>query len=265
MRYTQFMNTNRALWNARTPIHVGSEFYGVEAFRRGRCTLNAIELELLNDFRNKSLLHLQCHFGLDSLSLARRGAQVTGVDFSEAAIREARLLAKSVELPADFICANIYDLPEQLTGQYDFVFTSYGVIGWLPDLETWAEIIAHYLKPGGQFVMAEFHPVLWMFDNEFRHIVYSYFQDAPIIEKENGTYADVHADIELESVSWNHSLDQVLGALIAAGLRISEFLEFDFSPYNCFSNTVESSPGRFQIKGMEGKLPMVFALKAEKP
>jgi len=265
MKYTQFINTNRALWNARTPIHVHSKFYNVEAFRSGQCTLNAIEQELLGDFRNKSLLHLQCHFGLDSLSLARKGALVTGVDFSETAISEAQSLAKSMELPAEFVCANIYDLPNHLKGQYDFVFTSYGVIGWLPNLETWAEIIAHYLKPGGQFVLAEFHPVLWMFDNDFRQIAYSYFQDGPIMEKEKGTYADPNADIEMDSVGWNHSLDEVLGGLIAAGLRITEFQEFDFSPYNCFSNMVESAPGRFQINGMEGKLPMVFALKAEKP
>ncbi len=265
MKHTQFVNVNRELWNARTSAHVQSEFYNVEAFRKGQCTLNAIELELLGDVRNKSILHLQCHFGLDTLSLAKRGAKVTGVDFSENAIAEARNLAQSLGVQAEFVCADIYDLPQQFQGQYDIVFTSYGVIGWLPDLDTWAEIIAHYLNPGGKLVFAEFHPVLWMFDNDFRQIAYSYFQDGPIIENEKGTYADRSADIEMQSVSWNHSLDQVIGGLIAAGLQISEFQEFDFSPYNCFANTVESAPGRYQIKGMEGKLPMVFALSAEKP
>ena len=258
-----YIAINRRLWEARTQVHTNSDFYDVEAFLNGRSTLCDIELELLGDLQGKSVLHLQCHFGLDTLSMARLGARVTGVDFSETAIAEARRLAGSTGLDADFVCCNIYDLPAHLGDRFDIVFTSYGVIGWLPDLDAWGRIVARYLKPGGSFVMAEFHPVVWMFDDNFKKIQYAYFQKDPIVEKEKGTYADRDADIESTSVSWNHSLEQVFRALLGHGMRITAFREYDYSPYNCFAKTVEPAPGRFQIKGMEGKLPMVFALRAE--
>ncbi len=260
-----YIDINRRLWNQRTAVHVDSDFYGLPEFLQGRSTLNDIELALLGELQGKSLLHLQCHFGMDTLSLARMGACVTGVDLSDAAIEQARALAAKAGIPADFVCCNVYDLPEHLDAQFDIVFTSYGVIGWLPDLEAWGRIIGRYLKPGGLFAMAEFHPAVWMFDNDFTHIAYSYFQQEAIVETEKGTYADREAPIEQESVSWNHSMAQVLEALIAQGLRITAFREYDYSPYNCFANTVEPAPNRFHIRGMEGKLPMVFAIQAVKP
>ncbi len=258
-----YITINRQLWNARTDVHVASGFYGLEAFLQGRSTLHDIELELLGDLKGKSLLHLQCHFGMDTLSLARLGARVTGVDFSDAAIAKAKQLADQQGIAAEFICCNIYDLPELLNSRFDIIFTSYGVIGWLPDLDAWGGIVARHLKPGGRFVMAEFHPVVWMFDDDFTKIQYSYFQEDAIVETEKGTYADRNADIETTAVSWNHSLDQVFRALLGRGLRINAFREYDYSPFDCFAKTVETAPGHFQIKGMEGKLPMVYALRAE--
>lgn len=260
-----YIALNRALWDARVEPHLASEFYGLPAFRAGRTTLNEIELGLLGELAGQSLLHLQCHFGLDTLSLARLGAHVTGVDFSEKAIAAARGLAAEQGLPAEFVCCNIYDLPEHLDGQFDMVFTSYGVIGWLPDLDAWGRLIARYLKPGGRFIIAEFHPAVWMFDDAFTRIEYSYFQQAPIVETVKGTYADREAEIENHSVGWNHSLDQVFQALLANGLQIEDFREYDYSPYNCLQNMAELSPGRFHIAGMEGKLPLVFAVKSQKP
>jgi ubiquinone/menaquinone biosynthesis C-methylase UbiE len=113
-------------------------------------------------------LHLQCHFGQDTLSMSRMGAQTTGVDLSDKAIDAARKLNQEINQQATFICCNIYDLPQHLDQQFDIVFTSYGTIGWLPDLNQWAALIARYLKPGGKFVFAEFHPVVWMFDNDLK-------------------------------------------------------------------------------------------------
>jgi 2-polyprenyl-3-methyl-5-hydroxy-6-metoxy-1,4-benzoquinol methylase len=259
-----YIALNRALWNARTEVHVASDFYGVPDFLNGGSTLKEIELELLGDLQGKTLLHLQCHFGLDTLSLARLGAQVTGVDLSDTAIAEARRIAASLGMAAEFVCCNIYDLPQHLDKQFDIVFTSYGVIGWLPDLDAWGAIVARYLKPGGRFVIAEFHPAVWMFDDDFTHVQYSYFQQEPIVETEKGTYADRNADIEHQSVGWNHSLDQTFRALLSNGLRITDFREYDYSPYDCFNKTVETAPGRFHIRDMESKLPMVFAIQAER-
>lgn len=260
-----YLRINRQLWNARAAWHTAHDYYGREAFERGHATLNDIELALLGDLCGQSALHLQCHFGLDTLSLARLGAQAVGVDFSDVAIAAAQQLAARHQLAARFVCCNVYDLPQYLERQFDLVFTSYGVIGWLPDLEAWGRIIAQSLKPGGRFVMAEFHPVVWMFDNDFACVAYSYFKQDPIVETLTGTYADRQAPLEHESVSWNHSLAEVLGALLNAGLRLTHFQEYDYSPYDCFAHSVEAAPGRYQIRGLEGRIPMVFSLLAIKP
>ena len=261
----RFVEVNKALWNEKTKHHVTSAFYDMPSFMAGANTLKDIELGLLGDVSGKSILHLQCHFGQDTLSLARLGAKVTGIDLSDKAIETAKGLAEELSLAAEFICCNLYDLPHYLDRQFDIVFTSYGTIGWLPDMKRWAEIVSRYVKPGGYFVFAEFHPTLWMFDNDFKYVQYSYFNKEEIIENEEGTYADKKADIKLESICWNHGLSEVMQNLINAGLRIEEFHEFDYSPYNCFANTVEIAPGRFQVATMQGKLPMVYSIKAAKP
>lgn len=260
----KFVEINKALWNEKTRHHVSSDFYDMPSFMAGKTTLKDIELGLLGDVTGKSVLHLQCHFGQDTMSIARMGARTTGVDLSDEAIGTATRLAVELSLNARFICCNLYDLPQHLDEQFDIVFTTYGTIGWLPDMKAWAEIVSGYLKPGGKFVFAEFHPALWMFDNDFTHVQYSYFNKEVIVEYEQGTYADRQADMRLESVSWNHDLAEVMQSLINAGLRIELFHEYDHSPYNCFANTIEVAPGKFQVKGMEGKLPMMYALRAEK-
>src|SRR5579864_4514537 len=158
----RYCEANRQMWNAWTPYHVESGFYDVEGFKRGqrrdRAGNDALEIEAVGDVVGKSLLHLQCHFGLDTLSWARRGATVTGVDFSEEAIRAARALAADVGVPAAFIQSDIYELPGRLRGEFDIVFTSHGVLGWLPDLDRWAGVVAHFLRPGGRFCLIEGHP-----------------------------------------------------------------------------------------------------------
>lgn len=263
--HPDYLETNKALWNARTPHHVVSAFYNMDAFLQGASTLKGIEMNLLGDVKGKSVLHLQCHFGQDTLSLARMGAKVTGVDLSDVALQTARNLAVQLDLEARFIESDVYQLQQVLPEEFDVVFTSYGVLGWLPDMGRWAQVVAKHLKPGGYLVLAEFHPVIWMFDNDFTHVQYSYFNTETIIENETGTYTDRDAPLQLESVNWNHNLAEVLQGLLNAGLQIEVFQEFDYSPYNCFRNTVEVAPEKFQIQGMEGKLPMVYALKAKKP
>ena len=167
MNQNDYIQLNKASWNEKTESHYTSDFYDNTSFINGRNSLNSIELDLLGDVNGKKILHLQCHFGQDTLSLQRIGATVTGVDFSEAAITKAKQLNDELNLSANFICCDLYSLPEYLQNEkFDIVFTSYGTIGWLPDIDKWASIVAHYLKPDGRFIFAEFHPVIWMYDND---------------------------------------------------------------------------------------------------
>lgn len=251
-----YLDKNRQSWNSRVDYHVKSDFYDLEGFLKGNTSLNEIELNLLGDVRGLSILHLQCHFGQDTISLARLGAKVTGVDLSNKSIEIARDLANQTHVDATFICSDIYELPGVLDKQYDMVFTSYGTIGWLPDLDKWAKIITGFLKPGGRFVFADFHPTAWMFDENFEIIKYDYFNTGPIVEIENGTYADKDAPITHEYITWNHSVSEILNNLIGKGLQIQSLHEYDYSPYNVFTDMVEFEPKKFRIKGLERKVPI---------
>lgn len=259
-----YIALNKDSWNRRTEYHVKSEFYDMDNFLKGNTSLNPIEEALLGNLNGKSVLHLQCHFGQDSISLSRMGANVVGVDLSDKAIDTAKQIASQTNSSAQFICCDIYDLPQHLDQQFDIVFTSYGTIGWLPDLNKWAGIVSKYLKPGGQFVFAEFHPVVWMFDNDFEKVGYNYFNTGAIIETETGTYADREADLEQEYVCWNHSLSEVVGSLIRNSLTIRSFEEYDYSPYNCFRHTIEFEPKKYRIAHLDNKIPMVYSLVATK-
>ncbi len=269
--YTEYFAANKHLWNQRTAVHKDSSFYNLAGFKAGENVLTPIELNELGDpeasgqvVKGKKMLHLQCHFGMDSLNWARLGADVTGVDLSDEAIKEAKQLNDELAMNAKFICCNVYDLKEHLNEKFDIVFTSYGTIGWLPDLDKWAGLIAHYLKPGGTFYMADFHPVLWMFDDEFTHFQYSYENREVIVTENEGTYTDRDADIKGKEYGWNHSISEILNALITKGLQIGHFNEFMYSPYGCFRNTVEFEKDKWHIKGLEGKIPMVYSIKAIK-
>ena len=248
----------------RTQYHISSRFYEMENFIKGKTSLNEIELDLLGNIEGKSILHLQCHFGQDTISLARMGAHVTGIDFSDKAIAEAKLLAKQTNVEAKFICCDIYDLPVYLNEKFDIVFTSYGTIGWLPDLDKWAKIISRFLRDEGILIFVEFHPVVWMFDNNFEKIGYNYFNTESIEETENGTYADKDAPITTETISWNHSLSEVINSLLYNNMNLSSFDEYNYSPYNCFNETIEFETGKFRIKHLEDKIPMLYAIKAIK-
>ncbi|MBI3232611.1 MAG: class I SAM-dependent methyltransferase [Bacteroidetes bacterium] len=260
----QYFEINKQTWNKKTEAHLTSDFYDMKGFMAGKSSLNEIELNILGDVSGKSILHLQCHFGQDTLSLARMGAQVTGVDLSDKSIEKAKELASSLNLNAEFICCNVYDLPQHLDKQFDIVYTSYGTIGWLPDLNKWAEIISRFLKPQGQFIFVEFHPVVWMFDDDFAQVGYNYFNTGPIIESETGTYADRAAELNQQYVGWNHGISEVVNSLIKNGLTINSLDEFDYSPYSCFKHVVEFEPGKYRIEHIGNKIPMVYAICAYK-
>ena len=259
-----YLDINRKSWNAKVEPHLKSDFYFVDEFLKGRTSLNSIELGLLGDIKGKTILHLQCHFGQDSISLSRMGAKVTGIDLSDKAIEAGKDLAKQCNTDTEFICSDVYDLPTILNEKFDIVFTSYGTIGWLPDLEKWAGVIDHFLKPGGQFIMAEFHPVVWMFDYDFKDIAYNYFNEKPIAETYEGTYADFSAEIVQDYVMWNHSLSEVMQNLINKNLVIEQFQEFDWSPYPCFKHIEEFEKGKWRTEKFGNKIPMVYAISAQK-
>lgn len=259
-----YIEINRHSWNNRTETHLRSEFYDLEGFLKGETSLNSIELNLLGNIQGKSVLHLQCHFGEDSISLSRLGAQVVGVDLSDKAIDSAKEIAEKMDSDARFICCDLYDLENHLHEQFDIVFTSYGTIGWLPDLNKWAQLISRFLKPGGKFIFVEFHPVVWMLDENFEKIGYNYFNVEPIVETENGSYADRNANISQSSVTWNHSMSEVISSLLGNGLTLSDIREYDYSPYNCFNKTVEIAPKKHRIEHLSDKIPMVYSIVAEK-
>lgn len=261
----ELIAANRALWNQRTDAHMASQFYANQDFINGKSSLNTIELSLLGEINNKSLLHLQCHFGQDTLSLQRLGAQCTGVDFSNTAIAAAQTLNAQLGLNARFVCSNVYETRENVSDSFDIVFTSYGTIGWLPELESWAKVIAESLKPGGIFVICDFHPYVWMMDEDYKNIKYSYFNTEIIETDTTGSYAagnNLHAP--MKEYGWNHPLADLLGSLLRAGLQLEVFNEYDGSPYNCFPDMEQHADGMYRFKHWGKNIPLVYGIRFRK-
>ncbi|MBK9107231.1 MAG: class I SAM-dependent methyltransferase [Saprospiraceae bacterium] len=259
-----YAELNRIAWNKRVGIHLQSEFYNQTSFLKGQITLFDIEKNLLGNIIDLSILHLQCHFGQDTISLSRMGAKATGLDISDKAIDAAREAAKQTGQDTQFICHHVYALPTDHHLQYDIVFSSYGTITWLPDLLPWAKTISNALKSKGRFVFAEFHPLVWIYDESLSKMIYDYFNTKAIYEIEKGSYADRNANVELESLTWNHSLHEVISSLIAAGLKLIDFQEYDYSPCPFLPNMLEDEPGKFRLQNLSVKMPLVYSLVFEK-
>lgn len=253
-----FFEMNRAGWDQLVEVHARSRFYDVDGFLAGALSLREIELAELQNVAGKRLLHLQCHFGLDTLSWARKGAVCTGVDFSSAAIQKARTLSATAGLHARFVCSDVYGFRATADGPFDIVFTSYGSLCWLPDLDRWAAVVAENLAAGGEFYMVEFHPVHDLLTG------YSYFERAePDIDVE-GTYTENGADTAASFATWTHGLSNVLNALTGARIGIERVSEFPFSPYRCFENMVEREPGRFFVSHQGNDVPLVYSVRGRK-
>ena len=258
----ELLDINKQTWNKRAEEHAKSEFYELDSFLQGASVLNPLDLELLGDIKGKKVLHLQCHFGMDTLSLARLGAEVTGVDFSDVAIKKAKELAEETGLKAEFICCDIVDLPNHLNGEFDIVFTSYGVITWLPDLHSWGKVIEHFLSASGHLLMIEFHPILWMFDEEYKTIKYPY-SSKEIYRGYESSYTGEPGE-KLEIINWMYGLADIVEALIGNSLKITSFREYDYSPYNLFNMYTADDDGKYRIKGKEKLFPLLFSLTATK-
>ncbi|WP_405222880.1 class I SAM-dependent methyltransferase [Dokdonia sp. Asnod1-B02] len=263
-QFQDYFGTNKETWEKKVPIHAESSFYDVPSFLNGKSSLNSYELDALEDVNGKSLLHLQCHFAQDTLSWARMGALVTGVDISEEAITLSRKLNKQLGLSAEFVCCNVLDTSMHIQEQFDIIFTSYGVIGWLPDLKPWALMIAQRLKSGGTFYMVEFHPIVWMFDytGDKPVMKYGYHQDEAVYEEYEGTYAQADAAIISKEYGWNHGLGEVVSALIDSGLKIEVLREHDASPYDVLPDLVKNENGLYESK--DHLYPLIFEIKATK-
>ena len=264
---------NRSLWDAWTAIHAAGEFYDLEGFKAGGVRLRPYEIEMIGDVTGKTLLHLQCHFGIDTLSWARLGARVTGADLSPAAVELARSLADELGFPeARFVQSNLYDLPDVLDGRFDVVYTSRGVLGWLPDIAAWARVVAHFVAPGGTFFITEAHPVMNVFENEGvepgeLRLVYPYWEHAtPLTFEVKGSYADRDAEVHDQvEHSWDHGLGEIVTALIEAGLVVTALVEHPFLDWKV-DFLVEDEAGKYRLPpGTAGELPLMFSLKATKP
>ena len=263
-KYANYFKTNQETWNTKVDIHAKSGMYNMEAFKAGESSLMPYELEALGDVKGKSLLHLQCHFGQDTLSWSRMGAKCIGVDLSDAGIKLAKQLNEELELDAEFVCCNVLDTSQYVSETFDIVFTSYGVIGWLPDLKPWAKMIAERLKPGGTFYMVEFHPIVWMFDylENPPTLKYGYMQDEVIYEEYEGTYANESSKMVSKEYGWNHGLGEVITSLIEAGLQIEYLKEYDESPYDVLTSLSETESGMYVTK--DKLYPLIFEVKARK-
>ncbi len=267
----EYMDANRRHWDEVVGIHVRSDFYDVAAFKAGRSTLKPVELVELGDVRGKKLLHLQCHFGMDTLSWARNeGAIVTGVDFSEPAVEQARGLAAELGIAARFVHSNVYDLPDVLDERFDVVFTSYGVLCWLPDLTRWARVAAHFVRPGGTFYIVEFHPFAGVFDNERTvtdlHVRYPYFPcGEPLRFETDGTYGGSETVPVHIIYEFPHPVGDVGTALIDAGLRIEHLHEFPFSTSQFLPFTQRMPDGTARMTKHDGSVPLMFSIRATKP
>lgn len=267
--HREYIETNRAYWDERVDTHMRSDFYDLASFKAGASSLDSVELEGVGDVEGKTLLHLQCHFGMDTLSWARRGAIATGADFSPEAIRSARALSEELGVPATFVEANLYDLPKLLEGQYDVVFTSHGTIVWLPDIRGWAQVVSHFLKPGGRFVFVDAHPAMFILDYEAEdelRVKYDYFQGPdPVIDEWAGTYADpasVHQNTR--QAEWNHTLGDVITALVEAGLRIEWVREYPFVAWQYLPQMRQGDDGWWRLPDEYPKLPFLVSIRATK-
>lgn len=266
---TDYRAVNRLNWNDRTVVHAKSPFYDVESLVKGTNTSLALDQAELGDVAGRTMLHLQCHFGKDSLTWARAGARVTGVDFSEKAIALAQSLNHTLGLDARFICSDIYDAKKALAGeQFAIVYTSYGVLCWLSDLDGWADLIYSSLKSGGVFYMAELHPITFVYEaaDGAMKISHPYFDDEVRIYEASTTYTGDQDQLENSTTyQWQHSLADIITALLKAGLTLNFLHEFPYTIYNMFPGLmVQDELGRWRMKD-DNHLPLLFSVKATKP
>ncbi len=264
----EYQRLNRAWWDERAPIHAGSEFYDLEGFVAGKDTRQPLEAEALGDVSGLDLVHLQCHMGMDTLSWARQGARVTGLDFSAPAIETARALAERIGVDARFEVADVYDAVEVLGATYDIAYQSLGSINWHPDMGRWAGIIATLLRPGGRYFLLESHPLAWVLDDDGERVADGYFHDpgGHRWADEGGSYADLSAPTtHNETVEFRHPISDVVNALIGAGLTLERFDEHPHTVFPMWPWLEERDDRTWWAPAGRDAMPMMYSLVARRP
>jgi len=258
---------NQKFWDEVAPVHLKS--YNIKDLKKGVSHIDAIQQKEFYPVKDKDLLHLQCHIGTDSISLAYAGANVTAVDFSKESITIARQLNKEIGTNVLYIHSNVYDLKDNLDKKFDVVYTSKGVLSWLKDLNQWANIVAHFLKDGGLFYLMDIHPLSYMFDDtiaEELKIKYSYFNsNSPMLwDDDFPDYSDKNYIPKNETYEWTWAISDILNALISAGLKIEFFNEHDKLFYNGLAGMKRDETGWWFLEKYENKIPLTFSLLAKK-
>ena len=268
----EWFERNRRFWDERVPVHVGSDYYGVAQFLEGWNPLRPYEVDEAGDVTGLDLVHLQCHFGLDTMGWARLGARVVGVDLSEPAVAAATELASRSGLAdrAEFVVANVYDAPEALGGRtFDRVYTGIGALCWLPDIDAWAAVVDRLLRPGGRLHLVEFHPVThWCLADDDLTVVNSFFHDGPWVweSMENeGSYADADATfVHNDTVEWNHGIGAIVTALAARGLHVESLVERPTLFMKRWPFMVEHGHQDWRLPPDRPQIPLSFSLVALK-
>lgn len=265
MQKSDYLKANKKWWDTVTPIHTKSKLYNLASFKSGKTSLEKTEIiELGSMVKGKTLLHPMCHFGMDTLSWARKGAVVTGVDLSDIAIKYAKQLSKEINIPSTFIVSDFNKLPKILNKKFDIIFMSYGVLCWVTDINKWAKIISHFLKRGGTFYIIELHPFTNILSYDFK-ISYNYFDKGPDIDDSQGTYADWNAPIKSPTYVWSYTISDVINALSQQDLKIEYIHEFPFTMYDQFPGFMEKNKkGQYVLKNKKIQIPLLFSLKATK-
>ena len=271
---SDYLDVNRANWDDRAAAHAASPDYFFDRFVTDALFLSEVvqfDLPLLGDIRGLRGVHLQCHIGTDTISLARLGAAMTGLDFSGASVTEARRLSTLAGTPIDYVEANIYDALDVLEpAGYDLVFTGIGALCWLPDIRRWAGVVAGLLRPGGRLFIREGHPMLWALDESHHDdlvVGFPYFErPAPLVDEDQGTYVATQAEFTHNvTQSWNHGLGEIITALLDAGMVLTGLTEHDSVPWEALPGQMEKTTlGEWRVADRPWRLAHSYTLQATK-
>jgi len=272
----EYARTNLALWDERAPAHAASKDYAVEQLVADPTFLSEVvrfDLPRLGDLTGLRGVHLQCHIGTDTVSLARLGARMTGLDFSPAALQQARSLAARTGADVDFVESELYGAVDVLGREaFDLLFTGVGALCWLPDVRRWAEVVAALLRPGGRLFLREGHPVLWSLaydrDDGLLVLEYPYFErPQPDMDEEPGTYVDTDVTFTANrAYQWNHGLGEIVTALLDQGMRLTMLVEHDSVPWDALGHgeMQRVGGGEYRLTDRPWRLPHTYTLQAVK-
>lgn len=271
MELDKYRTSNQKNWDSRVPIHVASESYGLDKYVLDPDHISGVvefDRERMGDISGMKLVHLQCHIGTDTISLARLGAEVTGTDFSEESLAAASKLSVDSGTPARFVLSELYETADVLDEDFDFVYTGVGAICWLPDIAGWAKVVSSLLRKGGKFYMREGHPVVWALDDAEPDgklaFKYPYFEGDPTRIETEETYAGPGQISSPVTYDWNHGVGEVLTALIDAGLRIDRVDEYDFVEWKAIEGMIQNEQGHWMLPAGEPRIPMMWSINATK-